>query len=75
MEKQTALDFLLTELDIAKLISRERLTMAAEVVRQAKEMEKQQIMDAFDECGNYQDNYSDSEHYYRSTFNREEKQR
>jgi hypothetical protein len=47
--------------------------MAAEVVRQAKEMEKQQIMDAFDECGNYQDNYSDSEHYYRSTFNREEK--
>ena len=43
--KQTALDFLLTELDIAKLISRENLTIAAEVVRQAKEMHKQEIVE------------------------------
>ena len=46
MAQQTAVEFLLAELDIAKLIEREKLTMAAEVVRQAKQMEKEQIMDA-----------------------------
>jgi hypothetical protein len=46
MAQQTALEFLLSELDIVKLIEREKLTMAAEVVRQAKEMEQQQIKDA-----------------------------
>jgi hypothetical protein len=35
----TAVEFLLSELDIVKLIEREKLTMAAEVVRQAKAME------------------------------------
>jgi hypothetical protein len=75
MEKQTALDFLLTELDIAKLISRENLIMAAEVVRQAKEMEKQQIIDAYD-LGSLSDmQYPDpktvienGEQYYNETF-------
>jgi hypothetical protein len=75
MEKQTALDFLLTELDIAKLISRENLTIAAEVVRQAKEMDKQQIIDAFDEGQEYEYQYHinsapkfDSETYYNETY-------
>ena len=45
MTQQTAVEFLLTELDITKLIAREKLTMAAEVVRQAKQMEKEQIME------------------------------
>jgi HEPN domain-containing protein len=66
MEKQTALDFLLTELDIAKLISRERLTMAAEVVRQAKEMEKQQIINAWEDVG--ADGVTTAEEYYNETF-------
>jgi hypothetical protein len=35
---------------------------------QAKEIEKQQIEDAFDECGQWQDKYSDSEHYYTQTY-------
>ncbi len=39
--------------------------------KQAKEMEKEQIMNAFDECGMWQDNYSDSEHYYNKTFKSE----
>jgi hypothetical protein len=38
---------------------------------QAQEMEKEQIMNAFDECGMWQDNYSDSEHYYNKTFKSE----
>ena len=46
MAQQTAVEFLLSELDIVKLIEREKLTMAAEVVRQAKAMEQQQIKDA-----------------------------
>jgi hypothetical protein len=40
-------------------------------IEQAKEMEKEQIMNAFDECGMWQDNYSDSEHYYNKTFKSE----
>jgi hypothetical protein len=51
MAQQTAVDFLLTELDIAKLIEREKLTMAAEVVRQAKAMEKEQMEHAFIDGG------------------------
>jgi hypothetical protein len=34
----------------------------------AKEMEKEQIMNAFDECGNWQDKYTDSEHYYNKNY-------
>ena len=45
--KQTALDFLLTELDIAKIISKEKLIIAGEIVRQAKEMEKEQHQETF----------------------------
>jgi len=33
--------------------------------------EKNQVKDAFDECGMWQDNYSDSEHYYNKTFKSE----
>jgi hypothetical protein len=40
-------------------------------IAKAKELEKEQIKDAFDECGMWQDNYSDSEHYYKQTFKSE----
>lgn len=65
--KQTALDFLLTELDIDKLISRENLTIAAEVVRQAKEMEKEQMKDAY-KFGISDEYVIGSEQYYNETF-------
>lgn len=45
---QTAVEFLLTELDIAKFIAREKLTMAAEVVRQSKQMEKEQMQQSIE---------------------------
>ena len=45
---QTAVEFLLAELDIVKLIEREKLIFAAEVVRQAKQMEKEQISQAYE---------------------------
>jgi len=66
MAQQTALEFLLAELDIAKLIARERLTMAAEVVRQAKQMEKEQIIEAF-EIG-WKDEDRIGVEYYNETY-------
>ena len=45
---ETALQFLLKELDIAKIIERDKLTMAKHIVSQALEKEKEQIIDAFD---------------------------
>ncbi len=67
---QTAVEFLLSELDINKLIEREKLTMAAEVVRQAKAMEKEQIIDAY--CDGFvKGSEGDrllSEEYYNETY-------
>ena len=75
MKQQTAVDFLLSELDIAKLIEKEKLTMAAEVIRQAKAMEKEQISKAWDD-GNYAYFYSketgidfdNGKQYYNETY-------
>ena len=71
--KQTAVEFLLSELDIAKLIEREKLTMAAEVVRQAKAVEKNQIINAYVECwkSNMPDGYEckqSAEEYYNEKY-------
>lgn len=63
MTQQTAVEFLLTELDIAKLIAREKLTMAAEVVRQAKQMEKEQII-AFHKWMLQNDTEENAEKYF-----------
>ena len=73
MAQQTAVEFLLTELDIAKLIAREKLTMAAEVVRQAKAMEEKQIkeaiMYALDEDGHTRDwKIKFASDYYKKRF-------
>ena len=65
--KQTALNFLLTELDIPKLISREKLIMVGEIVRQAKEMYKQEILDAWED-GQGSFSTRNAEQYYNETF-------
>ena len=65
--KQSSIDFLLTELDIPKLISRENLIMVGEVVRQAKEMHKQEIVDAY-RFGISDEYVIGSEEYYNETF-------
>lgn len=67
MAQQTAVEFLLSELDIAKLIEREKLTMAAEVVRQAKAMEKEQIDKAHYD-GYYREDLYDTRKYYNETY-------
>lgn len=63
----TAVEFLLTELDIAKLIAREKLTMAAEIVRQAKQMEERQISKAHYD-GYYREDLYDTRQYYNDTY-------
>jgi hypothetical protein len=63
---KTAVEWLVEQLP---LIQQEGLR---DVIEEAKEMEKEQIMNAFDECGMWQDNYSDSEHYYNKTFKSEQ---
>jgi len=68
MAQQTAVEFLLTELDITKLIAREKLTMAAEVVRQAKQMEKLQITKAYSEGVFSELEWRDAEQYYNETY-------
>ena len=75
MAQQTAVEFLLSELDIVKLIEREKLTMAAEVVRQAKAMEKEQIIDAYN-YGEYNSQFKDAlddkngVEFYNQTYNK-----
>jgi hypothetical protein len=68
--KQTALEFLFDTLDINHLISREKLTILGEAVRQAKQMEKEQIMNAFDSgYFNYEVLfYDNAEEYYNETY-------
>ena len=65
--KQSSIEFLLTELDIPKLISREKLIMVGEIVRQAKEMYKQEILDAWED-GQGSFSTRNAEQYYNETF-------
>ena len=65
--KQSSIDFLLTELDIPKLISREKLVIASEIVRQAKEMHRQEILDAWED-GRGSFPTRNEEEYYDKTF-------
>ena len=68
MAQQTAVEFLLSELDIVKLIEREKLTMAAEVVRQAKQMEKEQLI-AFHKWMLQNDTEQNAEKYFHYSDN------
>jgi hypothetical protein len=69
MAQKTAVEFLLSELDIVKLIEREKLTMAAEVVRQAKAMEKEQIINAWIATDNELQRLA-AEEYFNETYNK-----
>jgi hypothetical protein len=69
MSKQTAVEWFNDEI-IIHLNFDQRLYLK-DILKQAKEMEKEQIIDAFDECGNWQDKYSDSEHYYNKTYEKD----
>jgi len=67
MEEQTAVEWLINEINHGGLISKKQF---AGIVDQAKEMEKQQIENAFND--GYENGYSDNgkygEDYYSETF-------
>jgi hypothetical protein len=67
MSKQTAVEWLFN-----KMITEKHTISEWNIIcKEAKEIEKEQIMEAFDECGNWQDKYSDSEHYYNETYKKD----
>lgn len=72
--KQTAVEWLFTQLDLISLLPREKWIEARkEILEQAKQMEKQQIVDAYgqgtaDEAGEILDVTKDAEQYYNETY-------
>jgi len=64
--KMTAVEWLITEIGHGGLISKKQF---AGIVQQAKEMEKEQIMNAHNNGHNYyEENSLDAEQYYNETF-------
>ena len=68
--KQTAVEFILEKMQSGKW---EYTTFAErkQIIEQAKEMEKQQIIDAYDKAYPYDViGYNAAEQYYKETFNK-----
>ena len=65
--KQTAVEWLQDKLNNVKPTQFCSIETIKEWVEQAKEMERQQIIDSIDYC---RDKYIDSENYYNKTFNK-----
>jgi hypothetical protein len=63
MKKQTALDWLAQQMQHPEIFN--------PYIEQAKEMEKQQIMDAYEDGCCYWDSEKSSEQYYNQAFNSE----
>ena len=63
MIKQTAIDWLISELEMDRLIKEKGLTTIENIIDKAKEMEKQQIIDAFDADVMYS-----AKKYYEKTY-------
>jgi len=73
MEQETAVDYIFRKLDVlCRLTPQTRVTGTSEewenLYKKAKEMEKQQIIDAFNSGLNY--DYDESETYYNKTYNK-----
>ena len=66
--KQTAVEWLIEKLKSQGLLIGEPNNLVA--VREAKEMEKQQIIDSYIEGYSAEDYNADSEQYYNETFNK-----
>jgi hypothetical protein len=68
MEKQTAVDWLINELEKYELYSKISFQCLKEI-DQAKEMEKQQIINCYNQSWHFRDKpYETAEKYYNETF-------
>ena len=65
--KQTAIEFLISKIESNSnpSLTQEELK---ESIQQAKEMEKQQIIDAYNEADTFPQSYHNAENYYNETF-------
>ena len=68
MSKQTAVEWLIEELNDNGF---SHLDLATDIIKQAKEMEKEQIIDAFDTGRRKGDWIFDGEKYYEETYKNE----
>ena len=68
--KQTAVEWLINELKLNDTIEKENLIIVRQIIEQAKEMEKQQIIDAYKEGVT---GHKLAEQYYNETFKQNEK--
>jgi hypothetical protein len=66
--KQTAVEWLVNEFNKERLIDLNQKTTIYLIVQQAKEMEKEQIIDAFDEGNPNGFIIGDGEQYYNEQF-------
>jgi hypothetical protein len=73
MSKQTAVEQFLNAIKDQIPLSKEHLEMIESYAKQAKEMEKDQIMDSFDTGRRKGDWIFDGEKYYEETYKKEEK--
>lgn len=64
MKQQTAVNFLISELELNKIVDRDKLTIVGEVLRQALEKEKEQIIRA----AVWGFNAPSGEQYYNETY-------
>lgn len=62
-KEQTAVDFLITELNIGQIVDREKLYVVAEILKKAKQMEKEQIIYSY-MADRYPCSKYDAEQYY-----------
>jgi hypothetical protein len=73
MSKQTAVEQFLNAIKDQIPLSKEHLEMIESYAKQVKEMEKEQVIDAYLAGYSATENQGDSEQYYNETYKKEEK--
>jgi hypothetical protein len=68
MKKQTAIEWLINELKLNDTIEKENLIIARQIIEQAKAMEKEQIVDAYDAGKDDHHHMSYAAQYYNETY-------
>jgi hypothetical protein len=73
MSKQTAVEQFLNAIKDQIPLSKEHLEMIESYAKQVKEMEKEQVIDAYLAGYSATENQGDSEQYYNETYKKEDK--
>ena len=68
MNKETAVEWLINELKLNDTIEKENLIIARQIIKQAKAMERDQIVEAYWEGACNWDNEKTAEQFYNETY-------